>query len=729
MSEQEPTVILRSSADEPPTPETTFRQLAGLLDGLEDAPEESLKALPTEIDLVHELSEMRISIPGQAASDDPPHQPFDVSRLRDCGEDYQLGELIGKGGQGEVFAAHQVQLGRTVALKRSGASPQIQRDFFKESFTSAQLDHPNIVPVYELGVLQHAGNMVPVLAMKKVEGSTWSSLLRLDREWREDGLEEYLSRHLPILIQVINAIAYAHSKPIIHRDLKPSQVMVGHFGEVFLLDWGLAVYLGGPPDPPSEVSLDLQRLFTRESATCPAGTPAYMSPEQALSTAANLGTHTDLYLVGAILYELLTGRPPHAERTVGAAVESARRNIILPIGDSAPPELRALTERCLETDPKLRPASALEIKAALELYLTGSGRKIDSRRLVGEVRQRQHFADYDELSKAARQQSQAEHLWPDNPEVPAERQRLLSHFVAAAIGSGHFQLAYLQASRVTDKALSEHLRHKVMDAQEVALKNMPRPRLLTGRRMIGLVAVYLAIAAMVFGMLHYARLTVLEEVKNKVRSVASLAAREIDVDDLAEVNRNPTVGTPEFQRVLGRINAFRRANEDIRYIYVYRPNSQMGINSWRVLVDADPLDIDMNGNGVIEKDERGNPPGSLYEEGIPEMYEAFDKRVTTGALLTDEWGSFLSGFAPVLDPDTGEAVAIVGVDERLDTVELRLRRVNRVALLVGMILVVLISAAMLAWFNSRSSLDLVHRLEKELRRQSRELGEREIHLG
>jgi serine/threonine protein kinase len=687
------------------------------------------RQFPTEIDLDVELSEMHVSMPGQSINPSQAASEVETSRLRDCGPDYRLGHLIGKGGQGEVFAAHQVQLGRTVALKRAGASPQVQRDFFKEAFTSAQLDHPNIVPVYELGVLEHQGNLVPVLAMKKVEGSTWSSLLRLDREWREDGLEEYLSRHLPILIQVINAVAYAHSKLIIHRDLKPSQVMVGHFGEVFLLDWGLAVYLGAPPDPPREDDLDSKRLFTRESATCPAGTPAYMSPEQALSTSTGLGQHTDLYLIGAILYELLTGRPPHAEKTVGAAVESARRNIVIPIGDSAPLELRLLTERCLETDPASRPASALEIKAALEQYLTGSGRKIDSRRLVNDVRQREHFGGYDDLSQAARLLSQAAHLWPDNPDVSAEHQRLLTHFVATAIGSGHFQLAYLQASRVADKALGEHLRSKVMDAQEAALRAMPRPRLLTLRRTAALLAVYLVIAVGVYGMVFYARQTVMGEVQDKVRSVATLAARDIDVSDLVAVNRTPDINSPEFQRVLGRLNAYRRANDDIRYIYTYRPNMQISQNSWRVLVDGDPSDIDVNGNGMIELDEKGNPPGNLYEEGTAEMFEAFDKKTTTSAVLIDQWGSFVSGFAPVLDPDSGDAVAIVGVDVRLSAVEKRLNVVTRAGLAVGAVLAALLTAALLAWFNSRSSLRMVRLLEEELRRQSRELGERAIHLG
>jgi len=721
MNDKSPTVIFQSGSEEPPSPVETFRVLDWVDGG-------QYVSLPTEVDLDAELAGMGVSVPHEQPAADPPPET-DVSRLRPVNDDYKLGPLLGKGGQGEVYSAHQVMLGRTVALKRAGASPSVQRDFFKEAFTSAQLDHPNIVPVYELGVYEHQGRMLPVLAMKRVEGSTWSSLLKMDREWRADGMEEYLSRHLPILIQVINAVAYAHSKNIIHRDLKPSQVMVGHYGEVFLLDWGLAVYLGSPSEPEIQPPADTRRLFTRESATCPAGTPAYMSPEQATSNASALGTHTDLYLVGAILYELLSGTPPHAERTVGAAVESARRNIYLPLSESTPVELRLLAERCMATDPTQRPASALEIKAALEQYLTGSGRKIDSRRLVSEVRAREPFAGYEDLSQAARMLSQASHLWPDNPDVPAEHQRLLSHFVAAAIGSGHFQLAYLQASRVADRTLGEQLRARVTDAQEAALRSMPRPPLLGPRRILILVLIYVVIISLVSGVLHYAHKTVMAEVGDKVRGIAHLAAREVQATDLDAVDRSSSTNTPEFQRTLSRLNSFRRANEDIRYIYTYRPIDQVSEKSWRVLVDADPLDIDANGNGVIDEDEAGNPPGSLYDEGVPAMRDAYTKRLPTSSVLIDQWGSFISGFAPVLHPETGEAVAIVGVDVPLDKVEQRLRMVNRAGLATGLLLALLLTGTMLAWFHSRNTLKLVKQLETELRRQSRELGEREIHLG
>jgi serine/threonine protein kinase len=752
MDETNPTVILQSGQEEPPSPIATYRLLTEVETGeIGLGTEKTVNTAARPLNLDRELAEMGVTMPSLDFCEDG-HPPVEeevkceeerrrevdeairIATLRDLAKEYKFGQVIGRGGQGEILEARQLHLGRTVAVKRAGTDPEAQRDFFKEAFTSAQLDHPNIIPVHELGIITERGLARPILAMKRVEGVSWSSMLKSDRKLRESDPQTYLSRHLSILSQMINAVAYAHSKGIIHRDLKPSQVMVGNYGEVFLLDWGLAVYVGEQAPSTSQSSsgetrVDTKRLFTRETATCPAGTPAYMAPEQAVSDPAVLGLHTDIYLIGSILYELLTGLPPHAEKTVQAAVESAKRNIVKPIPMSAPEELRLLTERCLERKAIDRPVTALEVKKLIEDYLSGSGRKAESLRLTQEVGEVWRLTDYTQLSSASRMISQAAHLWPDNPNVEELKEQLLCQFVEAALQRGDFLLANVQANRIKDRDVAAAYLSVIDVRREEALKQLPRSPLLTPERLGILVGMWGLILATVAATLFVAHNTLLDEVHDKVRSVASLAARDVQAEDLRAVDRRPDVLSPEFQRVLNRLNIYRRSNEDIRYIYTMRPNLQVDPNSWRVLVDADPADIDMDGDGTIGPDEEGNPPGSLYDDGNPEMLVAFNERRATSGLLVDSWGSFISGFAPVIDEQTGEVVAIVGVDIRRDVALGKLRLVYVAGVLGGLVVLLLTTLALIAWFKSRRALRIVELLEEQLRKQSRELGERDLHLG
>ena len=223
---------------------------------------------------------------------------------------YQLGRIVGAGGFGEVWQAVQVSLDRVVALKRprrsstlpdrvTAATARLGAHLFRqEALVTAQLDHPSIVPVHDLGV---DGEGEPVLAMKFVEGRLWTDVI--EEQLQTLPVPEFLARNLPILVSVAQAVAYAHARDIVHRDIKPANVMVGEFGEVFLTDWGLAVRLApASAGPEGEAPVPV---------ACPAGTAAYMAPEQTEPTADRIGPWTDLYLLGGTLYTLLTGKTPH----------------------------------------------------------------------------------------------------------------------------------------------------------------------------------------------------------------------------------------------------------------------------------------------------------------------------------------------------------------------------------------------------------------------------------
>lgn len=273
-----------------------------------------------------------------------------------------MGATIGEGGMGVVRAATQTSLGRRVAVKT--LRPQVKNEhatlrLLREAWVTGSLEHPNIVPVYDLG-LDDDGT--PVIVLKHIEGLAWSDIIAdaaaVEARFGADDLFEH---NLRILVQLCNAVSLAHSRGIVHRDLKPENVMVGRFGEVYLVDWGIAVSLLEDPTG---------RLPLATEATEMAGTPSYMAPEM-LGT-GKLGPHTDVYLLGAILHEILVGRPPH----VGDNFKQILTSILLSqltFPEHVPAPLADIARRAMARAPSDRFASADELRQKLEWYLRHRG--------------------------------------------------------------------------------------------------------------------------------------------------------------------------------------------------------------------------------------------------------------------------------------------------------------------------------------------------------------------
>lgn len=248
--------------------------------------------------------------------------PRDEAKAGDTtGREIEIEGLIAKGGMGAVYRGRQVSLDREVAVKRltpNSEMPDCEALFESEACITAVLDHPNIVPVYDLGVDQHDRLFY---SMKHVRGRPWDVLLddRIPQSvGAPAGQEHDLRAHLEILIEVANALAFAHSRGIIHRDIKPQNVIVGSFGEVLLVDWGLAAAVR-PVEGGGRIQ-DLDQVLI----TC--GTPAYMPPEIALGLRDHVGPWTDVYMMGAVLFEVLYGLVPHDESTAVDTVQLASAN-------------------------------------------------------------------------------------------------------------------------------------------------------------------------------------------------------------------------------------------------------------------------------------------------------------------------------------------------------------------------------------------------------------------
>lgn len=270
---------------------------------------------------------------------------------------------LGAGGSGEVVVALDARLGREVAFKASLATaPDADGRFGREAWITAQLEHPNIVPLYDAG-LRPDGS--PYYTMRLVHGRSLGAALQACA-----GLEERLGL-LDHFADVCHALAYAHSRGVIHRDLKPDNIMVGTYGETQVVDWGLAVVRGEPEPGRGPVTSFPEGGLTAVGSIV--GTPAYMSPEQARGARCDL--RTDVFGLGAILFEILTGRSPHP--ALGALEIVAHLHSGQPIPNAreleprAPPELVAVAARALSIEPDDRYPSAAELAAEVDAWRSG----------------------------------------------------------------------------------------------------------------------------------------------------------------------------------------------------------------------------------------------------------------------------------------------------------------------------------------------------------------------
>jgi tetratricopeptide (TPR) repeat protein/tRNA A-37 threonylcarbamoyl transferase component Bud32 len=292
---------------------------------------------------------------------------------------YRALRPLGKGGLGEVFVALDEELNREVALKEIQAQHQGSGDnlarFLLEAEVTGRLEHPGVVPVYGLGRYPDGR---PFYAMRLIKGETLKEAIerfhKADAPSRDPGerslaLRELLRR----FIDVCNAVAYAHSKGVLHRDLKPANVMLGPFGETLVIDWGLAKILGRPTtDSTDGVSLVRGMQTASLGSTGLAGTPGYLSPEQSEGRTGELTPASDVYSLGAILYELLTGQGAFKGGGLEQVLSRQRRGVFTAprrVKASVPAALEAVCLKALALQPENRYASARGLAADVDHWL------------------------------------------------------------------------------------------------------------------------------------------------------------------------------------------------------------------------------------------------------------------------------------------------------------------------------------------------------------------------
>lgn len=356
-----------------------------------------------------------------------------------------MGELA-RGGMGVIYRARQPILRREVAVKT--LNPQLPESegskFVAEALITARLDHPNIVPVYDL---TKTSDERMALAMKLVRGTNWRDLIKERPE---------LEFHLGVLLHVADAVAFAHSRGVVHLDIKPDNVIVGEFGEVIVVDWGLALdYRDEPGD---------EAIAPPKSALkSPCGTVAYLAPELAEAEVENIGPRTDVYLLGATLFEVSTGRPPHLAPTPMKALINAvtGQTPKFEPADDVPVALQEVVLRACAIEPSDRYPSVVAFQDAVRGFLKHRQSLMICEKARGTLEDAKAFARqagadralvYAGYADAVAGFRQAHVLWPGNAEAHEGEHLARLAYADAALARDDLSVAETQAALAVEES-------------------------------------------------------------------------------------------------------------------------------------------------------------------------------------------------------------------------------------------------------------------------------------
>ena len=326
--------------------QATIRRAEGLRTTFEDSPRETIEPV------------------GDAETRAERHALEVLASIAAGREGIALEKTLGEGGMGIVRLGWQRALRRRVAVKTlrdEARDPRTTLRLLREAWITGALEHPNVVPVHDLGADERGG---PRMVMKRIEGVEWGALMHdgpaVEARFAVRSLLEW---NLSIFQQVANAIAFAHARGVVHRDIKPDNVMIGAFGEVYVVDWGIAVALRDDGSGLLPLAADVHEM---------AGTPAYMAPEMLGMQGARITERTDVYLLGAVLYEVLMGAPPHVGDSLPAMIHQIVRSRMA-FAEHCPEELVRICRRAMEPDADARFETVVQLRLAVQGYLQHRG--------------------------------------------------------------------------------------------------------------------------------------------------------------------------------------------------------------------------------------------------------------------------------------------------------------------------------------------------------------------
>ena len=371
------------------------------------------------------------------------------------------GRVLGSGGMAVVRMGRQLRLDRAVAVKslrKAAQTPAAEARLLREARITGRLEHPNVVPIHDI---VRGPDGQPQVVLKLIEGHTWTKLMKEAKRVHElFGATDLLEWNLGVLMAVARALSFAHSRNVLHQDVKPGNVMVGPFGEVYLVDWGIAHEMDGPAPDDDD--------FTELS-----GTSGYMSPEQLMGQNDKFGPWTDTYLLGATLYQILAGLPPHAgvalnERIKGL-IDGGARPPELP--DYVPAELRRIVDEALQPDPMKRTHRPEDLRLDVAEFLRHRGAVRLAER-GDEQRARAAAADEVGDTDAWERATQAAELrylvaleeWPECPVAAVGTRELAVLRVEHALADGDVRTAVRVAE--AQEGLPQQLLVRVAQARE-----------------------------------------------------------------------------------------------------------------------------------------------------------------------------------------------------------------------------------------------------------------------
>ncbi|MGE5194834.1 MAG: protein kinase domain-containing protein [Deltaproteobacteria bacterium] len=370
--------------------------------------------------------------------------------------EYELLKVLGEGGMGVVYDARQKSVDRSVAVKmlkpRTAGDEKQRQKFLAEAVVTGELDHPNIVPIYDVGTSERG---LLFYSMKKVKGTPWMKLI----------IQKTIPENVEILMKVADAVAFAHSRGVIHRDLKPENVMLGDFGEVLVMDWGLALPAPG-----------YSKSDTISPAHSMGGTPAYMAPEMATGPLEKITFASDVYLLGAILYEILTGRAPHTGKNTMQCLFAAAKNEIRPAQKGG--ELMDIALKAMATDPGARYGSVRDFQGAIREYTAHVESFALAAHAAEELAKAEKSDDYNAYSRAIFGFDEALKQWDANERARAGLSEARLKYATSALRRGDYDLgaSQLDPANPGHKTLLAQLKaaQDEREARQQRLKTMKR---------------------------------------------------------------------------------------------------------------------------------------------------------------------------------------------------------------------------------------------------------------